>query len=90
MMKDMSTKPYTVTLDEDLVEQAKAYADQAGMSFSALVNQAIREHNRRRSADRWLAFLGSNAPEAADVHRSLDASRREAEQSVAAKYGHLR
>jgi post-segregation antitoxin (ccd killing protein) len=86
----MSTKPYTVTLDEQTAEQARTHAERAGMSFSALVNRALREENRRRAADRWLEFLSSGTSEAAEVNEALERARRHAAMHADEKWGHLR
>ena len=68
----------TVTVPDDIAEQARRLAAESDRSVSALVAEAIASHvaaaRRRRAADRIAPFIGA-ASVAPDADATLEAIR---------------
>ena len=52
-------KRTTILADEDLLAEAKALASEQGISFTALVQQALRNYIEMYRLPRHLSFVGS-------------------------------
>lgn len=55
MLLGMSAERVTVSLPEDVRRASQRIADELGLSFSAVVAQALTEWLRARLVDAWLA-----------------------------------
>ncbi len=58
----------TITVEDDLYEKAREYAEPGIMSASDLIREAIKTYVRVQAAKR-LSALGGAAPEMADIPR---------------------
>jgi hypothetical protein len=59
MLLEMSTERVTVSLPEDVRRASQRIADELGLSFSAVVAEALTGWLRARLVDAWLAEHGA-------------------------------